>query len=217
MAKMAKMEEEMKSMQKHMAGLVRTILDLKSKVGVLEEKLHVNPNNDVDELVKQQKRVDEAITANTVAILKIDEEINVLSNNVKQKSSMEGKLGTSRKCRHYNRGHCKHKGGCDFFHPKEICKEYLNDKKCDKKDCVDRHPKVCKYWLKSNAGCKRGISCDFLHVTLACNDGKVNSIEKVETHRTFDCENCDFKSESYNIYFEHINVAHEYGDDFEVK
>ena len=35
--------------------------------------------------------------------------------------------------------------------------------------------------------------------------------------RTFDCENCDFKSESYNIYFEHINVAHEYGDDFEVK
>ena len=82
---------------------------------------------------------------------------------------------------------------------------------------VDRHPKVCKYWLKSNAGCKRGISCDFLHVTLACNDGKVNSIEKVETHRTFDCENCDFKSESYNIYFEHINVAHEYGDDFEVK
>ena len=35
--------------------------------------------------------------------------------------------------------------------------------------------------------------------------------------RTFDCENCDFKSESYNIYFEHINLAHEYGDDFEVK
>ena len=138
---MAKMEEEMKSMQKQMAGLVRTILDLKSKVGVLEGKLHVNPNNDVDELAKQQKRVAEAITANTVAILKIDEEINVLSNNVKQKSAMEGRLGTSQKSRHYNRGHCKHKGGCDVFHPKEICKEYLNGKKCDKKDCVDRHPK----------------------------------------------------------------------------
>merc|ERR1712129_249754 len=159
-------------------------------VGVLEEKLHVNQNNDVDELVKQQKRVDEAITANTVAILKIDEEINVLSNSVKQKSSMEAKVGTSRKCRHYNRGHCKHKGGCDFSHPKEICQDHLNGKKCDNKDCVDRHPKVCKYWLKSNAGCKRGISCDFLHVTLACHDGNVNSIDKVETH-DYKCVGCE--------------------------
>ena len=39
-------------------------------------------------------------------------------------------------------------------------------------------------------------------------------VDENQCHRTFDCENCDFKSESYNIYFEHINVAHEYGDDF---
>ena len=32
------MEEEIKKLQKHMGGLVRTILDLKSKVEALEKK-----------------------------------------------------------------------------------------------------------------------------------------------------------------------------------
>ena len=34
-----KMEEELKSMQKHMGGLVRTIVDLKSRLELVEKQL----------------------------------------------------------------------------------------------------------------------------------------------------------------------------------
>ena len=37
-SKMSKMEQEIKSLKKHMGGLVRTILDLKSEVEVLKKK-----------------------------------------------------------------------------------------------------------------------------------------------------------------------------------
>ena len=37
----------------------------------------------------------------------------------------------------------------------------------------DRHPKVCKFWMKSKSGCKRGEECDFLHVTLASGEENV--------------------------------------------
>ena len=164
---MVKMEEEIKSLQKHMAGLVRTILDLKSKVESLEERVEGNKTDDLEELIQKQKRVDEAIGANSAAIMKIDEEIKVLSTSTKQPASEannnEYKERRGRKCRYYNRGHCKQKSFCEFTHPRDICQSYLEGKKCEMKQCKNRHPKVCKYWSKSKAGCRREGFCDFLH------------------------------------------------------
>ena len=220
-----KMEEELKSMQKHMGGLVRTIVDLKSRFESVEKQLEEAKKDDFQILVEKQRAVDEAIAANLAAISEIDKEIKVLS---KETTSSEGRYieGRVRKCRYYDRGHCKYKRGCKYFHPRDICSDYLQKGQCEIKNCMDRHPKVCKFWSKSKGGCKRDTSCDFIHVTLAQNEENreyAGEIVKQEfkcigdSVRTFDCENCDFKSESYNIYFEHINVAHEYGDDFDVK
>ena len=83
------MEEDIKSIQKHMGGLVRTIIDLKTKVESLEERLKGNQKDDLAELMVKQKRVDEAITANSIAIQNIDDEIKVLSQNTKKKASIE--------------------------------------------------------------------------------------------------------------------------------
>ena len=126
------MEEEIKALQKHMAGLVRTILDLKSRVESLEgSKAQTNPKDDFDKLLKKQKTVDDAINANTAAIVKIDEEIKVLNSSTKQKAAIEAKSDAHkgrkvRKCRYYNRGHCKQKSSCEFIHPKDVCKVYLD-------------------------------------------------------------------------------------------
>ena len=189
-----KMEEEMKSMQKHMAGLVRTIIDLKLRAESLEQNLQENQKDDVGELIEKQKRVDEAIAANTEAIVNIYQEIKILSTNqikaytVNIENSNKGRK--DRKCRYYNRGHCKQKEGCQFFHPGDICSIYLEGGKCVAKECVYRHPKTCKYWLKSKAGCTREGFCDFLHASIPQNDEAVHSVNQEET-KDFKCVGCE--------------------------
>ena len=69
---MLKMEQEIKSLQKHMAGLVRTILDLKSEVEALKKKDEDIKKDDMESLLERQKTVDKAIAANSAPIIKID-------------------------------------------------------------------------------------------------------------------------------------------------
>jgi hypothetical protein len=47
-----------------------------------------------------------------------------------------------------------------------------------------------KFWSKSKSGCKRDTSCDFLHITLAQRDGKVDSNERqdVQDYKCIGCE-----------------------------
>ena len=135
----------------------------------MKNSLKKQKRDDFQVLVEKQRAVDEAIAANSAAISEIDKEIKVLS---KETTSSEGRYieGRVRKCRYYDRGHCKYKRGCKYFHPRDICSDYLQKGQCEIKNCMDRHPKVCKFWSKSKGGCKRDTSCDFIHVTLAQND-----------------------------------------------
>ena len=73
------MELEIKNLQKHMGGLVKTILDLKSKVEALEKKDEKNQEGGIQDIFERQKDIEKAIAANTDAILKIDKEILNLS------------------------------------------------------------------------------------------------------------------------------------------
>ena len=68
-----------------------------------------------------------------------------------------------KKCRYFNRGYCKYNIKYKYFHPKEICKDYLEHQKCDAKVCGKRHPRRCK-WDQSKEGCQRNLSCAYLHV-----------------------------------------------------
>ena len=60
-------------------------------------------------------------------------------------------------CSFYRFGYCKHKEFCRKRHVKETC-ENLS---CDISNCIQRHPKVCK-WYRDYQKCKFD-PCLFLH------------------------------------------------------
>ena len=37
-------------------------------------------------------------------------------------------------------GFCKEQDDCKYFHAKEICSEYVETKRCTRKECRKRHP-----------------------------------------------------------------------------
>ena len=143
--------------------------------------------------------------------------------------SQEETENKTKKCKYFNRGYCKYKlKKCRFSHPKDVCKEYLEDFKCGVKDCPDRHPAVCK-WLKSKYGCKRAEECDYLHVTLASDeverwehrnmpnmieyecisckssfsDERCVKMHVIKNTKTFFCLNCeDWVKQKHNVYSE---------------
>ena len=181
----------MKSMQKHMAGLVRNILDLKSRVEFFEKNGEENKNDDLEVLMDKQKMVDEAITANTAAILKIDKEIKVLSKEREKEIIIEVKedtiesiqIGQDEKhkrrkvCRYYNTAYCKYRGECRFFHSDTICKLHIDSGVCRKKECFERHPKTYK-WLKCKGGCRQS-NCLYSHV-----------LSSVSKSKSYTCSGC---------------------------
>ena len=62
-----------------------------------------------------------------------------------------------RYCKFFDRGYCLRKNECAFLHAYEICKS-LSREECGKKDCVKRHPKMCKFGFN----CRRAV-CAFRH------------------------------------------------------
>ena len=58
-----------------MGGLVRIVLDLKSRVEILEKRLDENHLEDVNNIMEKQIIIDKAIAVNAAAIMKIDEEL----------------------------------------------------------------------------------------------------------------------------------------------
>ena len=172
-----KVEEEIKSMEKHTAGLVRTILDLKSRVEFLEKKGEENKN-----LGERKQVIEESISANSDAVKrlekeitsiikdknkkKVDEAIKRLDDEIKdiKKGAMKVILGEEAsipynkttkdiKCRYFNGGFCKFRGKCRFNHPKEVCEIYKSEE-CDQSKCGKRHPKACK-WVMEENGCQK--------------------------------------------------------------
>ena len=199
-----------------MGGLAKLVKDIKCSVENLEKKEQLKEDNDIQEIVEAQQVIDAIIVANSDAIKRIDKEIKDISVNklVKEvhhdiieeknveceKMSKKGTIEKQtsdkvarrsvKKCRYYNRGYCKYKQKCKYSHPKEICKEYLTRETCENIECCDRHPRVCK-WIDSNEGCKRQKECDYLHVTIACDDSEYSigykCISCKDTWKDSDC------------------------------
>ena len=85
---------------------------------------------------------------------KIAEDCN--ENVVKTKES-------EKKCRYYNKGYCKNKLDCKFYHPESVCENFLLNKSCPERGCTKRHPSSCKFWQRGPRGCFRGETCKYLH------------------------------------------------------
>ena len=108
-------------------------------------------------------------------------------NNLKKQNNINQ---VQRKiCRYYNKGHCKYRNKCRFYHPQNIYKVYLESGKCVSKECSDRDPKTCKFWSRSKTGCARNLDCDFLHATLVHDDRKARMESKVDEEE-FKCASC---------------------------
>ena len=136
-----KIEEEIKNLKKHMAGLVRTVLDLKAKVESLERKDEKNGDDELIAIIEKQEVLDKAIAANSDAIGKIDKEIKNAENSNQSKvpkdmldnkddDNVANEHQKRKKCRYYNRGYCKYTNKCRFIHPREICSMYRESQKC---------------------------------------------------------------------------------------
>ena len=69
----------------------------------------------------------------------------------------------TKKCRYHNRGYCKFGEKCHFFHSRDICEEFRSNGLCRQKNCFLRHPKNCRYWTRTEEGCKRNEECVYLH------------------------------------------------------
>ena len=90
---------------------------------------------------------------------------------------------TKKKCKFFNRGFCKYSNKCRFGHPLDVCKDYLRDYKCERKECCDRHPKRCKWDI--NGDCRRGSECLYLHIDKP--DGEQNMVSN-----EYQCQGCRY-------------------------
>ena len=210
------LEDEVKVLKKHMGGLVATIKDLKKTVEALDKKVSANEKEEIKEISENQKVVDEMIAANANAIKRLEGEIKKLGKSKsdevvgnipteKDKTVLEvpkyvheaenSDKETKQKakvCRYFNRGYCKYKFKCRFFHAEEVCEEFVKTQNCTKTACKDRHPKQCK-WFNKGDGCKRESECKYLHVTLAHDELK-----------SYKCEGCKDVWNDQSCVVEHI-------------
>ena len=171
MADKSSLEMQVKSLENAMGAIVKAFKDLKSHVKALEEKVEKDKDQEIRDIMNSQKMLEELISANSKDINIVNDEIKkiqsekVEANLAKEKVKMEN---LKKKCKYFNKGHCKFKTECKFLHPSENCGKYMEGDKCDQKACNARHPKVCK-WLQGRSGCRRQ-NCDYLHVTLVRDD-----------------------------------------------
>ena len=191
------LEDEVKTLQKHMGLILKTVKDLKCTVEALDKR--TKENEEIKEIIKTQKVIEEVLVANSDAIKRIDREIVEINSKkarpvvdtVEESTEDEVKdvnnvKKAKRKCKYFNGGYCKYKQKCRYFHPTDICEEFMKKQKCERKECHDRHPRECK-WERSNGGCKRNEECDYLHVR------NVN-VEVKEPHDEvgeYECEGCN--------------------------
>ena len=111
----------------------------------VEEKVSDESLEEVEEIIKSQRLIDQLVVENSDKIRLIEKEIksiesrkNILEDNTDKKDSEinEGKRSI---CRHFNNGYCKYKDNCKFNHPCEKCDKYMRGEKCLRNKCFYRH------------------------------------------------------------------------------
>ena len=86
---------------------------------------------------------------------------NKEENNSKRMTAQNTK---KKKCRYEDKGRCKLRKQCEFFHPRGICQSFSKLGSCTYKNkCGLRHPTgVCNDY-ESKGNCPRGDMCKFRH------------------------------------------------------
>jgi vacuolar-type H+-ATPase subunit I/STV1 len=188
MAEKVSLDMQIKRLEKNMGTIVKAFKELKVSMDALEKKVNKHQEEEIQELIKTQKVLNDIVLSNSEEIKQVDIKIKQLENKneatkvYSKEDTDDTRAIKAKKCKYYNRGYCKSKFKCKFVHHRESCKIYLEGKSCDDKNCKDRHSKVCKWWLQG--GC-RGRNCDNLHVTLVHDDDK-----QKDAYKNFPCHGC---------------------------
>ena len=220
MASEKSLADQVKTIQGYMGKFAKSFKDLTERVKTLEDKRMSNDEKEIKEIMESQRVVDEILVANTDAIKQLNMELSKVEEEINKQKCNRGesvetpveyvvKQGERGKiCRYNNRGHCRYRDRCKYYHSRDVCKTYLESKKCDYSACADRHPKVCKYWLKSKSGCLRKSTCDYLHDTLGQNKEKSKALENGETSE-LKCVGCGGSWTDKNCVVKHDIKNHE--------
>ena len=184
MTEKVSLELQVRALEKNMGLIVKAFKEFKVSMDALEKKVDKHQEEEIQELIKTQKMLNDIVVSNSEAIKSIDSEIKMLEAAKVESKKEEDitKALKAKKCKYFDRGYCKYKFECKFVHHGEICKTYLEGKKCNDKNCKNRHPKVCKWWLRGECGRN---NCEYLHVTLVHDDDK-----QKDTHKYFPCHGC---------------------------
>ena len=111
-------------------------------------------NYEVKKIMETQRVIEEVLVANPDATKRIEKEITKIMNTKEvslpagdaNKDNLENvKKGDNvntitKKCRCFNRGFCKYRERCRFYHHEQICEAYLKSNNCTHKECCYRHP-----------------------------------------------------------------------------
>ena len=202
------LDSQVKTLRRQVGGIARLVKDLKCSMESLEKKVSVKENTEIQEIIDAQQLLDEIIVANSDAIKRIEKEIKEIAVNKSSKAAPEEiieaddnvkKGNKRRKCRYYNRGYCKHTIKCRYLHPENICKVNSETQSCKEKQCMDRHPKLCK-WLKQSGGCKRQ-NCAYLHCDKTNKESERNNVKVAQTYK---CESCKYTWKSKDCVVKHV-------------
>ena len=170
-SKQISVEEQMKILQKQFGAVVMTVKQLKCTVDSLEKKLEEKQPSEIEEIFAKQRAIDQKMKENIEAIKRLDEELEIINKDSEsvandKKEVTERNLNEGDKrvkiCRYFNRGFCKFRSKCRYFHSQRICEKIFESQSCDDKNCEDRHPNQCK-WYNSSIGCRRNSECLYLH------------------------------------------------------
>ena len=130
------------------------------EVKFLEGKRH-ELNNMIQNLSASEHKETLENQINKMEMILIIQDVTVQG---KAEVIVEKKQKPTIKCRYNDRGFCKSKSECGFFHSEKICEKILSNEKClEHKVCLQRHPKDCKHWMGDTRGCLRENECKYLH------------------------------------------------------
>ena len=174
-----KVEQEFKdkyqAQEKKLVAHDEEVLNLKNEEVKIADNISVlEAEHDV--IADRIKVIDESLEAINTNIDELKNKPVVIHVTDVRKETENDK----KQCRFDNLGYCRENNDCPFYHADSVCPLYLSKVICWKRECRDRHPKLCRYYDE----CFRGSSCRYLHQSHACQPCQTFSVT------SYFCEFC---------------------------
>ena len=134
-----------------------------NKLNIIDAKLE-NISDDIEGLKRDEVKLSDEVSNLEAERNHVYKTINLIDETLqeikikfeefkKQKDDEKIKLENENKnirkpCKFNNKGYCREKENCQFYHSERVCKIYEATGTCWKQSCRQRHPKICWYSKK---------------------------------------------------------------------